>query len=258
MKKPTILTIAGFDPSGCAGILADSKTMEAHGVYGMAVCTANTVQNVNQFEKPCWIGPEEILDQLRFLQKERSFEFVKIGLIENFSVLKSVIDALISSCRDVKIIWDPVCKASAGFEFHTAVGKSQLEEICSSLFLITPNLDEMNILVPPEGSITIEKRIDKAGNYLAQFCNTLIKGGHSNEDTATDILYQGKEIHHFVAKKLFDFSKRGTGCVLSSAILANLANGNDLIQACEDAKKYVFNYLISTKTRIGEHVYERI
>src|ERR1039458_918638 len=104
--RPTILTIAGFDPSGCAGILADIKTMEAHGVYGMAVCTANTIQNVNEFKNPGWLRPVEILDQFRFLQKEMRFEYVKIGLIENFLVLNSVIDELIASCPEVKIIWD--------------------------------------------------------------------------------------------------------------------------------------------------------
>lgn len=247
--RSTVLTIAGLDPSGCAGLLADVKTLETHQVNAMGVCTANTNQNVSVFEKANWIKFDDILSQLNLLQKETSFDFVKIGLVENFNVLNKLIDELISHNKDVKIIWDPICKASAQFEFHKGIDRQLLELICSKLYLVTPNLDEIKLLVP-------EKTVEDACNYLTQFCNVLLKGGHSTDNTSTDTLFTQNIVHRFKANKLENFSKRGTGCVLSSAILANLANGQDLINACENAKKYITDYLTSNNSLIGYHYYE--
>ena len=247
--SPIVLTIAGFDPSGCAGVLADIKTFGANGVHGMAVCTANTEQNVSSFKKANWIKREEIVSQLNLLQQEVTFEFVKIGLIESFQLLNELVDELISRNPAVKIIWDPVCKASAQFVFHTEVEKSLLETICTKLYLITPNLEERAILSP-----NIET--EHAGNYLSQFCNVLIKGGHSTTTNSTDILFTKEGVHYLEAEKLKGFSKRGTGCVLSAAILANLAKGESLLQSCINAKQYIHYYLTSNHSLVGMHSYE--
>lgn len=247
--RSVVLTIAGFDPSGCAGILADVKTFEANGVYGMAVCTANTEQNITSFKKPNWIDGDEIIAQLNLLQRETSFEYVKIGLIENLSLLERVVDKLIRNHPSVKIIWDPVCKATAQFVFHAGMEKKFLEEICSRLYLITPNLDELSIMAAG-------MEVEEGGKYLSRFCNVLIKGGHSATAYATDILYTKTGVHFFEAPKLENLAKRGTGCVLSSAILANLAKGNDLAQACVSAKKYIHGYLTSNHSMVGTHSYE--
>jgi hydroxymethylpyrimidine/phosphomethylpyrimidine kinase len=246
--SPIVLTIAGFDPSGCAGLLADIKTFEANGVYGMAVCTANTEQNITAFKRPNWIKPEEIISQLRLLQQEVNFEFVKIGLIENLELLDTVVDQLINASPSVKIIWDPVCKASAQFVFHTTLERNLLESICTKLFLITPNLDEIATLVPWLSA-------EDAGKFLSQFCNVLLKGGHSASVSSTDTLYSENEVYLFEAIRE-NFSKRGTGCVLSSAILANLAKGEDIVQTCANAKNYIHSYLISNHSLIGMHSYE--
>jgi hydroxymethylpyrimidine/phosphomethylpyrimidine kinase len=243
---PIVLTIAGFDPSGCAGVLADVKAFEANGVYSMAVCTANTEQNVTAFKKTNWIKKEEIISQLNLLQQEVNFEFVKIGLVENFGVLNDLLDELTEQNPAVKIIWDPVCRASAGFEFHTDISRTLLEEICKKLYLITPNLDEQQILVP-------SMEADDAGKYLAGFCNVLIKGGHSTTTYSTDVLYTKTGSHPFEAEKLEGFSKRGTGCVLSSAILAHLAKGESLIKSCAHAKDYIHDYLTSNLSLVGTH-----
>ncbi len=244
--SPIALTIAGFDPSGCAGILADIKTFQANGVHGMAVCTANTEQNVRTFKKANWIHKDEIIRQLNLLQQEVNFEFVKIGLIENFELLDRIINELIKQNPLVKIIWDPVCKASAQFVFHTEIEKNLLSKICSKLYLITPNLEEQAILAPGMNT-------EEAGIYLLQFCNVLIKGGHSTTALSTDMLFTKEDTHYFESKRLENFSKRGTGCVLSSAIVANLAKGEDLIQACANAKNYTYNYLISNPSLVGTH-----
>lgn len=248
-NNPIALTIAGFDPSGCAGILADVKTFEAHGVYGMAVCTANTEQNITAFKKANWINKNEILSQLNLLQQEVNFEFVKIGLVENFESLYSIINQLQKQNPSVKIIWDPVCRASAQFVFHTEIEKDLLEKICRKLYLITPNLEEQKILAP--GMET-----EAAGKYLSTFCNVLIKGGHDTTANSTDILFTKDGAHYFEAERLENFSKRGTGCVLSAAILANLAKGETLMQACVNAKNYMHQYLTSNHSLAGTHTYE--
>ena len=247
--SPIVLTIAGFDPSGCAGVLADIKTFEANGVHGMAVCTANTEQNVGSFKKANWIKREEITSQLNLLQQEVTFEFVKIALIENFELLNNLVAELISRNPAVKIIWDPVCKASAQFIFHSEIEKKLLEIVCAKLYLITPNLEEQAILAP--GMET-----EAAGKYLSQFCNTLVKGGHSTTGYSTDILFAKDGVNYLEAEKLEDFSKRGTGCVLSSAILANLAKGESLLQSCVNAKQYIYHYLTSNRSLVGMHSYE--
>ena len=242
--SPIVLTIAGFDPSGCAGLLADIKTFEANGVYGMAVCTANTEQNVTAFNKTNWTDKEQIIGQLQLLQREVNFEFVKIGLIENLELLDAVVDQLLNANPSVKII----CKASAEFVFHTTLEKSLLETICGKLFLITPNLEEITTLVPWLNA-------EDAGKYLSQFCNVLLKGGHSASISATDTLFTENKVYLFEAVRE-DFSKRGTGCVLSSAILANLVKDDDIAQACANAKNYIHGYLTSNRSLVGMHSYE--
>jgi hydroxymethylpyrimidine/phosphomethylpyrimidine kinase len=252
--NPLVLTIAGFDPSSCAGILADIKTFEAHGVYGMAVCTANTWQTTSKFDKANWIQQDEIMGQLNLLLKENSFEYVKIGLIENLGVLSAVVDALFNNNNTVKIIWDPVGKPSSAstsgkpIEFYSGVDRELLEAICARLYLITPNLDEIQLLVP-------EGETEEAGRYLSRFCNVLIKGGHSDDGTSTDLLFVKSEVVRFETEKLKDLDKRGTGCVLSSAILSNLAKGKDLEKACLNAKNYIHTYLTSNRSKIGLHSY---
>ena len=247
--KPIVLTIAGFDPSGCAGLLADIKTFEASGVYGMAVCTANTEQNIAVFQATNWIKRQQIFNQLSLLQKEVNFEFVKIGLIESLDLLNELADKLIASNSSVKIVWDPVCKATANFVFHAGLDKMLLESVCRKLYLITPNLDELAILAPG-------LEVHEAGKYLAQFCHVLVKGGHGNTHKSTDILFSKEGQQVFEAERLNAYSKRGTGCVMASAIVANLAKGNDLEQACANAKEYVREYLVSNHSLVGIHSYE--
>ena len=251
---PVVLTVAGLDPSGCAGILADIKTFEAHGVYGMAVCTANSRQSASKFEKPNWISADEITGQLALLQQERSFDYVKIGLVENMNVLKIIVEALFDDNNEVRIIWDPVAKASSAtcdgepYNFFTNVDQALLKSVCTKLYLVTPNFDEIKLLAPGQG-------VEEAGKYLSQFCHVLLKGGHSGDFHSTDVLFMQNEVYRFEAERLNGYYKRGTGCVLSAAIAANLARGFHLVKACEEAKNYVTAYLTSNRSQIGLHKY---
>jgi len=140
--RPIALSIAGFDPSGGAGLLADSKTFEANAVYGLGVVSALTWQNDIAFEKVEWIPPEKIGQQLRVLQARFSLRYVKIGLVENAGVLLQLTRWIREHAPGAVIVWDPVLKASAGFSFHDRIAPALLEEILQQVDCITPNLPE--------------------------------------------------------------------------------------------------------------------
>ncbi len=247
IKRPYVLSIAGFDPSGGAGILADIKTFESNKVYGLGVISANTFQNDTEFKNVDWISVEKIIEQISILQKRFEFEYVKIGLIENLEVLDEVISYLNTHISNPKIIWDPILKASTGFEFHKEVDKNLLEKICRQLYLITPNVPEVLSL----GSF---KEVEENAKQLSQYCNVFLKGGHAEKKIGYDTLFlkEGKQFS-FRPKTKNIFPKHGSGCVLSSALTANLAKGEDLQRACLKAKQYTERILSSNKTLLGYH-----
>lgn len=246
-KRSYVLSIAGFDPSGGAGVLADVKTFEANKVYGFGVMSALTFQNDTDFEKVEWIPLEKIIDQISVLQKRFQFEYIKIGLIENLEILNQLILHLNSKIVNPKIIWDPILKATAGFDFHNEINKKLLEEICKNIFLITPNMEEIRMLMNEKDEL-------KGAKDLSKFCNVFLKGGHNEKNLGRDFLFttDGKEFS-FRAKQKVEVGKHGSGCVLSSAIIANLARGYKLHRACLRAKQYTAEFLNSNKNLLGYH-----
>jgi hydroxymethylpyrimidine/phosphomethylpyrimidine kinase len=250
-QRSYVLSIAGFDPSGGAGVLADVKTFEQCDVYGMGVVSALTFQNDIFFEKVEWLSIDQIIGQIEVLKKRNQFEFIKIGLIENLEVLYHLIKYLKSApssgLTPPRLIWDPILKASAGFEFHPELDQELLENICSELYLVTPN-------VPEAEQLAVSVHAEKNAEYLSRFCNVFLKGGHNAEKKGQDTLFikNGKQIL-FEAKIINTFSKHGSGCVLSSAITASLAKGYGLEEACAEAKEYVTGFLMSNDTLLGYH-----
>ena len=119
--KPYVLSIAGFDPSGGACIHAVIKTFEAHKVFGLGVTSCITYQNDSKFQGLDWIDADSIIRQIDMLISKYDIGYVKIGLIENFNILEKVINHLIAYNEDIKIIWDPTLKATAGFDFHNDI-----------------------------------------------------------------------------------------------------------------------------------------
>lgn len=283
MKKnrPYCLSIAGYDPSGGAGVLADIKTFEANKVTGMAVTTGITFQNDAEFMGVHWLGAIEILHQLRTLTKKFRFDYIKLGMVKDFETLSVIINELKDLNADVKIIWDPVLKASAGFEIHPAVDKNPVIDLCKKIFLLTPNMNEVTAL-------TGENEEYRAVMELSRYCHVFLKGGHGRWENEKErkekygsdapeefpgitmdkqgaqnsfVQIQGRDylftsenkIFPFRAKKISAFSKHGSGCVLSSAITAHLAKGESLHRACLKGKQYVTEFLTSSKTLLGYH-----
>ncbi len=246
--KKHVLSIAGFDPSAGAGILSDIKTFEAHHVNGLAVCTCITYQNELKISGISWISADEIIEQLKPLFKQYRINHVKIGLIQNTETLETVVNYLHDENTEVKIIWDPILQSSSGFDFHGEFDSQLLSALCSKLSLITPNTHEIAHLIPDMSQV-------EAGKSLSEFCAVLLKGGHSSKIDCTDQLFTKNKMINIDSPRL-KAEKHGTGCVLSSAITANLANEMPLQEACESAKQYVSHFLQSDPGLVGQHSYE--
>jgi hydroxymethylpyrimidine/phosphomethylpyrimidine kinase len=251
-SRPYVLSIAGFDPSGGAGLLADIKTFEANEVYGLGVCTAITFQNDITFEKVNWVALPDILEQCLLLFDRFTIDYVKVGLIEHLHQLPQIFAWLKERNPAVKIIWDPILRASAGYEFHRQYDQALLHQIFTQIYLLTPNLPEIQLLQP-------DNKPEQGAGRIVQMCPIYLKGGHQTveKDSAiscvTDILYTRNERHEFKSARIENGEKHGSGCVLSSAILANLAKGLSLKDACQAGKTYTAKFLGSNPTLLGFH-----
>jgi len=243
-NRPYVISIAGFDPSAGAGVLADIKCFEQHQVYGFGICSALTIQTDTEFLKNDWLDSLQIIAQLDPLMARFKVTACKIGLIKDVSVLHEVVGYIRSKEADLKIIIDPVLKSSSGYEFHDwANGIQTLAPVLKQIDLITPNYNEMLSLGGQMESIS----------FWAQHCPVLLKGGHSPALRGTDYLYEGGNIHEFSPGVADVHQKHGSGCVLSAAIAANVALGYSLKQACSNAKLYIEKFLNSNNTLLGYH-----
>jgi len=240
-NKPYVLTVAGFDPSSGAGLTSDIKTFDAHQVYGLSVCTAITVQNDLEFQNVTWMTESSISDQLHILFKRFQIDVMKIGLIENMERISQVIHIAKTYQPTIKIVWDPILKASAGFLFHQTIEQHIRNEILQHMFLITPNLPEAEHMF---GSKTTLANLP---------CAVLLKGGHS-EGEPVDTLYD-EEVLLIRGNRIHNTEKHGTGCVLSAAICAHLAKKRSLKDACTSAKNYIEAFILSNSTHLGDHIY---
>ncbi|TCI92600.1 hydroxymethylpyrimidine/phosphomethylpyrimidine kinase [Tenacibaculum sp. M341] len=246
-NKKYILTIAGLDPSSGAGLTSDIKTFEAHGLYGVSVCTAVTVQNDIDFKECVWIDKQIILNQIKVLFERFDIPVVKIGIIESWNVLLSVVTTLKKLNSEIKIVIDPVLKATAGYSFHSEENLEVFEEVLNQCDFITPNYIEIQNLFP-------EKNIEETIEFIAQKTNVYLKGGHREDKKGWDEVYHSKIVQLNippVADKVFD--KHGSGCVLSSALASNLALDFSLEDACFNTKKYTESFLNSNESLLGEH-----
>lgn len=219
---PKVLSIAGSDPSGGAGIQADLKTFSALGVYGMAAITSLTVQNTKGVGAVQVLSADFIRAQLDAIFDDIAVHAVKIGMIASADVAHVLADVL--SARDAKnIVLDPVMVATSGHALidEEAVGviKDRLVPLAT---IVTPNKFEAEILDVMPGARAV-----------------LYKGGHMTGDDAVDVLIMNGERTEFSAPRVLTANTHGTGCTLSSAIAAYLAKGLDLEMACRSAKAYL-------------------
>lgn len=238
------MSIAGFDPSGGAGLLADIKTFEQLKVQGLGVCTAMTLQTEFQCLSLNWLPLEEILSAIDVLMKNYHVKAIKIGVVKDAEFLSQIVEKIKSINPVVKIVWDPVLKSTSEFSFFDSNTIPDLKNVLNKIDLITPNYNEYKVLKE---------------NYLFEnmenSCSVLIKGGHREDKIGTDILIQnGKEISIEPNDTGSNFyPKHGSGCVLSSAIASHLAKGKNLENACRNGKLYIEKFLTGNPTLLGFH-----
>lgn len=246
-NRPFALTIAGFDPSAGAGVLADVKTFEQHQVYGFAINTGNTIQTENEFFEMQWTDLDFVLKSIKKLFENYDIKAVKIGIVPSLDYLKKIVFLIKNLSPTTKMVWDTVLKSTTNFDFMSIENQSSLIEILKKIDLITPNYNEILKLT------SNEMDTNSTAANLSKYCPVLLKGGHNPAEIGVDYLYTKEELFKLSPNTIEIFEKHGSGCVLSSSITANLALDQDLISACENAKKYTENYLLTNATKLGFH-----
>lgn len=247
-ERPYVISLAGLDPSGGAGLLADIKTFESNRVYGLGVCTALTVQTDQHFLSVEWVPPNQVMEQARPLLNRFRPIYCKIGIVPDVQVLLKLVRSLHTLRPGIRIVLDPVLKASTGFAFHTGIEQTAWQQVLSYLYLLTPNYEEAQALGGhSDGQI--------AAARLSRHCAVLLKGGHRPEQTGWDTLYgPGEPLPYSLRPSRGTlYAKHGSGCVLASAITAQLALGHTLPVACANAKEYTEKYLASHSSLLGYH-----
>lgn len=234
------LTIAGFDPSAGAGVLADVKTFEQHKVYGLGVNTANTVQHESEFKSVNWVDESIVFDQLDCLLNKYPVQVIKVGLIKDASWLKEIR----KRTEKTKIVWDPVLATSTGFDIgHDR--KSVLDHL-TYVDVVTPNWEEIQRISGHADGL-------ESARELSAYCAVYLKGGHHPEHPGKDWFIRNGVEKSFQPKKKNLTPKHGSGCVFSSALAANLALGRTWHKSCLAAKRYTTNLLASNFSLLGYH-----
>jgi hydroxymethylpyrimidine/phosphomethylpyrimidine kinase len=233
------LTIAGFDPSGGAGLQADLKVFYDHGLRGFSAATALTVQDMARVSAVKPVSASLVTDQINALAEACRIDAIKIGMLASISMARAVRQALKKLDCPV-VVLDPVVRSSSGFALMEEGGVEAIKELFPLVTAITPNLDEAAALCNrPVRTIKDMKEAAKRLNGLGARC-VVVTGGHLKK-SAVDVLYVDNEYRYFEGKRIPGEQKRfhGTGCLFSSALAAGLANGQAVAPAVANAKKYV-------------------
>ena len=264
MKK--VLTIAGSDSCGGAGIQADLKSFSANGVYGMSVITAITAQNTMGVFAVQDLDEEIIKAQIDAIFTDISVDAVKIGMVSSISTIDAISEKL-ELYKPKNMVLDPVMISKSGYSLLKPESKIALiKKLIPLAALITPNVPEAEEILREVNSgiteiKTVEHMESAAKEMYKRGCkNVLLKGGHMQGE-AVDVLYDGSKIMHFHSERIHTKNTHGTGCTLSSAIAANLALGFSMGDAIKRSKEYIttaIRYSLDIGHGVGptNHFYE--
>ncbi len=236
MKK--ILSIAGSDSCGGAGIQADIKTITAHAMYAETAITALTAQNTTGVYGIYDVTDEFISQQLDCIFTDIFPDSVKIGMVSNKKIIEAIAKKL-TEYNAKNIVLDPVMVSTSGSKLLCDDAKNALTTLLFPLAkIITPNIPEAQVLC--DFSIKTEADMITAAKFINERYRTsvLIKGGHLVND-AVDILYDNNDVYRFQSPRIDNPNTHGTGCTLSSAIACNLANGHSVYDSVKNAKEYL-------------------
>lgn len=251
----TALTISGSDPSGGAGLQADLQVFRAHGVHGMGVVTALTVQDGRKVHRVLPVFPSVVLEQMRALLQEVQPDAVKIGALASDDVVRNVELGLreLDPVRRTPIVIDPVLVSSDGTPLLERRGWAALTDLLGHAHLVTPNLSEASSLTGSD--VSTAEGVEAAAATLV--CDmgagaALVKGGHRDgpPDDLLALRQGGSASFHWLrGERIPGADVHGTGCALASAIAARLAHGTDLREAVEGGRRFVHDALARSQSR---------
>ncbi len=239
VAPPVVLSIAGSDPSGGAGVQADIKTISALGGYAAAAITAITVQHTCGVSAVEYLSPDLVARQVEAVIEDLHPVSVKIGMTGTASTIRAVAEVLRRQAQP-NVVLDPVLVSTSG---RTLTPRDAVETLCAELLplcrVVTPNLDEAALLI----GHSIETPDEMAETALALSrrygCAFLVKGGHLSGAQSPDLLAENGRVHEYSAERIDTPNLHGTGCTLSSAIATWLARGESLPEAVRRAKEYL-------------------
>ncbi len=250
---PNVVSIAGVDPSGGAGVLADVKTFSALGAYGCGVVAALTAQNTRAVTGIHEVPPEFLRLQIDTLFDDVAIDAVKIGMLASAPLIRTVADAL-RRHRPRFVVLDPVMVAKSGDRLLRAEAVEALRlELLPLATVVTPNLPEAADLLGAPVADSAEA-MRAAARALREHgpANVLVKGGHLPGDRLVDILFDGERFVELAAARIATQNTHGTGCTLSSAIAALLPQRDSVAAAVRDARAYVLEAIrTSERLRVG-------
>lgn len=239
-RSTVCLTIAGLDPSGGAGVVADVKTFSAFGCFAAVAVTSVTFQNTTGVFGAEHQSGETVRRQIEAVFDDLDIAAVKTGMLPTADVIRATA-TILKQRRARNIVVDPVVRSTSGFDL---IDDEALKVLCTELFrvadVVTPNLPEAE-RISGLRIVNVDSIVEAAARIRGLGArNVLIKGGHRENDTkAVDHLFVGEEMHVLEGERLETTSTHGTGCTLSSAIAANLAMGRNLVDAVGIAKRFV-------------------
>ncbi len=250
MAVPVVVTIAGSDSGGGAGIQADLKTFAALGVYGTSVITALTAQNTKGVLGVHEVPPAFVDAQINAVFSDFDIAAVKIGMLGNAAITAAVA-ARLERHRARNIVLDPVLAASTGADLLRADAMDALKILMRRVNVITPNLFEAAALLDvPLARDEAEMQSQGRALLALGAGAVLIKGGHGGGPESVDFLIEAEADTRFAAPRVATKNTHGTGCTLASAIAAGLAKGQTLGDAVRDAKIYI-SAAIAAADRLG-------
>ena len=239
MKPARILTVAGSDSGGGAGIEADIKTIERLGGYAMAAVTSVTAQNTLGVQGIWPLPPEAIEAQIRSCREDIGVDAAKCGMLGGTAAVEAAAAGL-AAMPGLKLVVDPVMRAKGGDRLLAPEAEQALKGLILPIAtLVTPNLPEAAALVGY--GVSSPKERERAAQELVEMGAgaALIKGGHGDGDELEDLLYDGSRFYRFRARRIDTRHTHGTGCTLSAAIATGLGQGLDLPAAVARGIAYV-------------------
>ena len=234
------MTIAGSDSGGGAGIQADLKTFHAFGVFGTTAVTAVTAQNTLGVQAVHAIPPDIVVAQIRSVARDLRPAACKTGMLATRALVEAVAGALREEALDSNYVLDPVMVATSGDALLDAGAEAAiLAQLVPLAVCVTPNLDEAERLTGRRVRTMREMQAAAESLVLAGARSALIKGGHLEGGEVIDVLWDGRQLRTWTRERIATRSTHGTGCTLSAAIVAGLANGRLIDAAVAAALDWV-------------------